>query len=409
MMKKIKIWYYILFVCTAVFVLRWNEIFDSLLLVKSFLLLLISSKINSESIFTFEVYDQIFSILFLIAIAIITITKRNKWKYLTIPINANRAVLITLIFIFIEAPMIAPFNPNLQMNLSAANKLKPLSSIFLVENNISSKYNKNEIDEYLFIKNKILREYVDDNYYLTDSRPIVENENISVSRIIFLFGTDEYGRDLFSRIVYSTRLSLLIGLGAVFVTFIIGSMLGFIAGYGGKFIDSLLSRFSEMFLAVPTIFLVILFLAAFGNSLWNVILVLGLASWMNLFKIVRGEVQLIKTKNFIQTSKQLGLSNFRIFTKDILPHLMPALINLVFLFANVIIAESSLSFLGLTGNHFYPSWGVIIDEGQYYLRQAWWISFFPCMMIVITLLTFYNFGRSLQLRFNPFIKNKLSS
>lgn len=209
-----------------------------------------------------------------------------------------------------------------------------------------------------------------------------------------MFGTDEYGRDIFSRLIYGTRLSLFVGFGAVFISFIVGLVLGFIAGYFGGLVDTIINRIADIFLSFPTIFLIILIVGLFGNSVLTIITILGFAGWMSLFKIVRNETASIKNKDFINTSKLLGFSNFHILLREMLPVMMPSIIvNLVLLYGAVIIAESALSYLGLGLGNNYPSWGAMIEAGQYYLSKAWWISFFPCLFLFITLFTANQLGK----------------
>lgn len=364
---------------------------------------------------SFEMFDQFFSVAAIFLLIVLVVIKRSKWKFLQEKIGFTNCVTLFLIIIFLFAPLIAPFNANLQLNLSAARNLPPLTSRMLITADYMDSSNNDELNKYFELKKKLFRDVVDDNYYLSSSVDSPKNENVnytttakqkySSNKIVFLFGTDEFGRDVFSRIIYATRLSLMIGICAVLVTFVIGLILGFISGYFSSWIDIVLNRFTEMLLAFPTVFLVILFLASFGNSFLNLIFVLGIAGWMSLFKIVRGEVQSIKKKDFIITSIQIGMSKKNLLIKDFLPLLIPSIIvNLTFQFANVIIAESSLSFLGLTGNHLYPTWGGMMQEGQYYLKQAWWISFFPSLFIVTTLITVYSLGKRKQLKINPFVR-----
>jgi peptide/nickel transport system permease protein len=280
-----------------------------------------------------------------------------------------------------------------------AKNLSPLSSRYLVESINEKKTNENIIEEYVGLKVKINREFVDEHFYLSDYE-IVPDSNyqaLHTQKIIFLLGTDEYGRDVFSRLIYATRLSLFIGVCSVLITLVIGLLLGFLSGYMGGLIDLCLNRLTETFLAFPSIFLVILFLAIFGNSLWNVVILLGLAGWMSMFKVIRGEVIFLKLKNHLITSKKMGMNLKDLLSKEFLPLLFPSILtNLTFQLCNVIIAESALSFLGLTGNGFYPTWGGMIQEGQYYLSQAWWISFFPSIFLITTLQIFNNYGRMLE-------------
>ena len=157
-----------------------------------------------------------------------------------------------------------------------------------------------------------------------------------------------------------------------------------------------------MFLAFPIIFFVVLILALFGSSTISVIIVLGLSGWMSLFKIVKAEVINIKTKDYFLTAKMIGLSKTKLLTKEILPVIMiPVTVNIIFLYGNVILAESALSYLGLGVSSEYPSWGKMIEAGQEYMHHAWWLILFPGLMLIITLLTANSIGRRINIYFNP--------
>ena len=157
-----------------------------------------------------------------------------------------------------------------------------------------------------------------------------------------------------------------------------------------------------MFLAFPVIFLIILILALFGNSLFTVIFVLGFSGWMSLFKIVRGEVISLKNKDFFITAQLVGLNKKSLLLKEVLPVITaPIVVNLVFQYGNVILAEAALSFLGLGTGSSYPSWGAMIEAGQNYLSQAWWMIFFPGITLFFTLFAANNLGREINSYFNP--------
>lgn len=421
-MKRIRIWHFLFFLTVSVIILRFSELVDSLKLFYRFVILAFSQS-NFTNQFSFEIADQFISSIGIIFLLAVLLFFKRRFNFFNRRLELSKGIAITICFIFIFAPLIAIYNPNLQFNLSVAKNLSPLSAKVLVSIDENIKTSEDKTTEYYSMRRKLFRDVVDDKYFLCDSVKMNGNikifqktkefelqnssgSKISTNNIIFLFGTDEYGRDLFSRIIYATRLSTLIGVSAVIVTLLIGGLLGFISGYFSRNVDIVLNRFTEMLLAFPTIFLVILFLAYFGNSLLNVIIILGISGWKTLFKIVRGEVISLKNKNYIITSQLLGMGKLEMLQKDFIPLLLPSLlVNLVFQFANVIIAESSLSYLGLTGNHFYPTWGAMILEGQFYLSQAWWIAAFPSFFLVITLLSIYSLGKELQLKINPFISD----
>ncbi len=168
----------------------------------------------------------------------------------------------------------------------------------------------------------------------------------------------------------------------------------------------ILSRIVDIFLSFPAIFFVILILALFGNSLLSVIVVLGFSGWMGLFKIVRSEVISIKSKDFFITAKMIGLEPGDLLLKEILPNILsPVIVNLIFQFGAVILAEAALSYLGLGIGSSYPSWGAMIESGQNYLTQAWWMILSPGLCLIITIYTANDLGRKLNVYFNPRLNN----
>jgi len=227
-----------------------------------------------------------------------------------------------------------------------------------------------------------------------------------ITKQMFILGSDQFGRDVLTRLIYGARISLMVGFGSVIISLIIGLTFGFLAGYGGGLPDAVFSRFTDMLLSFPIIFLVVLILALFGNSLLSVIVVLGFSSWMSLFKVVKTEVLSIKEKNYFVSSKLLGLSKKQLLFNEVLPVIIvPIIVNVIFQFGNVIIAESALSYLGLGLGNNYPSWGSMIQSGQEYLSLAWWMIFSPGITLIFTLLSANSFGISLSRKLNPRLQN----
>jgi peptide/nickel transport system permease protein len=170
-------------------------------------------------------------------------------------------------------------------------------------------------------------------------------------------------------------------------------LLGFAAGYF-KSMNTLLNSFSEMLLAFPLIFLIILILALFGNSIFTVIIVLGLTGWMSLFKIIRSEVISIRQKDFFISAEMLGIKKRNLLFKEILPVIIiPVSVNLIYQFGNVVLAESALSFLGLGAAKEYPSWGSMIEAGKLYLSNGWWMILFPGSALLILLFSLNMLGK----------------
>jgi len=218
-------------------------------------------------------------------------------------------------------------------------------------------------------------------------------------------GTDEYGRDIASRVIYGTRISFITGILAVAVSLFLGLILGFISGYFGGVTDILLNRIAEMLLSFPVIFLIILFAALFGSTLTSVILLLGFSGWMSLYRLVRGEIITIKKKDYFLSSRQLGVNKI-ILIKEFLPLITaPLLVNLVFQFSNVILAEAALSYLGLGSGSSFPSWGSMIQSGQSYIYKAWWMILFPGAILIISVFLINSIGSRLSFYYNPQLRN----
>jgi len=352
--------------------------------------------------------------------------RKGKNTFVNNKLNFTSATIIVLLSFFIFAPIITGINPDFQKNLNVTKLLPPLSKVKVLYLKDQTGDDKNEINDFLKLRDQVIKKsfnnhiiFIDSlrngqtiTYYQKGNSYNIEKDKVKISSGLpvvesktFLLGSDEFGRDIFSRLVYGTRISLFVGLCAVVISLIFGLSLGFIAGFFSGPLDVMLNRFTDMLLAFPMVFLIILILALFGNNLIAVIFVLGFSGWMSLFKIVRSEVISIKNKEYFITSKMLGLSKSNLLIKEILPVIAASVIvNLVFQYGNVILAEAALSFLGLGTGSSYPSWGQMIEAGQVYLTSAWWMILFPGFILFLTLFAAYNFGRESNEFFNPRIK-----
>lgn len=427
MKSHLKIFHWIIFLWLLTAILNYSLIADYLSLIVSYFRLIISDIKGVFTVLSFSLVDVFISTFIFIIVIPFIIIRKKKFIFPENKLTFSFTVLITLCFIFLFAPVISDENPEFSKDLSVTRLLPPFSSVKIIKLRSDEESSSSEIENFRIKMNQIIKPSFDNNIIFADSVKIFqtvsyfqkglaneinpedlifENGKPLVENKIFILGTDEYGRDLFCRIIYGTRISLTVGAGAVLLSFFIGIILGFIAGYRGGLPDILLNRFTEIFLAFPAIYLVVLILALFGSSIFSVIIVLGISGWMSLFKIVKSEVVSIKQKDFFSTAELIGLSKTHLLTKEILPVIIvPVLVNLVFLFSNVVLAEAALSYLGLgTGNN-YPSWGSMISSGQQYITKAWWLIAFPGTGLILTLFSINSSGRIIGKKLNPSLKN----
>ncbi|HEX3532365.1 MAG TPA: ABC transporter permease [Thermoanaerobaculia bacterium] len=220
----------------------------------------------------------------------------------------------------------------------------------------------------------------------------------------FLLGTDHLGRDLWSRLLYGGRISLLIGTVSVLLALTLGITIGSAAALGGRFLDTVLMRLVDAFLAFPWIFLIITLAALFSPGLGPLVLILGGTGWMTISRLIRAEIKSLKQREFVLAARALGQHPFRIFWRHLLPNaLTPVLIQAALLVGNVILAESSLSFLGFGVQPPTPSWGNMVAEGRSpsALFSTWWVAVFPGAAIALTVIALNLLGDGLRDALDP--------
>ena len=212
-----------------------------------------------------------------------------------------------------------------------------------------------------------------------------------------LFGTDDLGRDLFSRALFGARVSLSVGLVAVFISITVGTLLGSLSGYYGGFFDLVIMRFVDVMLAFPAIFLILAIQAMLTPNIYNVMVVIGLTSWMGVARLVRGEFLRIRELQYVEAARAIGCSDFRIIFRHILPNAQaPIIVAGTLGMAGAILTESALSFLGLGVQPPMASWGNMLMDSQAYMFDAPWLAVIPGLLILVTVLSLYFVGEGLR-------------
>ena len=200
-----------------------------------------------------------------------------------------------------------------------------------------------------------------------------------------LFGTDHLGRDIFSRVIWGTRIDLMMGIVSVITPFVAGTLIGLAAGYYGGLVDSLMMRSCDIFMAFPFTLIVIVVVTITGPSITNLFIAMWLVSWMHYARLVRGEVLVAKNAEYVQAAKVLGYTDLRILLRHLLPNVISGCV--VYAAADVVmcmLAGASMSFLGLGIQPPTPEWGAIIESGRAYISNAWWIAAFPGLFLALT-------------------------
>jgi peptide/nickel transport system permease protein len=221
-------------------------------------------------------------------------------------------------------------------------------------------------------------------------------------------GTDQYGRDLLTRIVFGCRYALLIGVGVVAIQLAVGVTLGLVAGYYGGFIESIIMRLTDVMLAIPSVVLAVTIAGFLGGGIQNVIIAVGAIGWRAYTRLVCAQVLSAKEETFVESARAIGCSDLRIIMRHILPYsLAPVIAYTSISVAVAILWAAALSFLGLGAQPPTPEWGAMLADGREFMMDAWWIATFPGIAIMITVLGFNFFGDALRNALDPKMERRL--
>lgn len=240
-----------------------------------------------------------------------------------------------------------------------------------------------------------------------DTKVVAQNisERLQGPSAAHWFGTDEFGRDIFARIIHGGRVSLVVGLISVSVSLLVGGSLGAFAGFYGGRVDNVIMRVMDVFLAVPSILLAITIVAALGTNLVNVMLAIGVSNTPNFARIVRAAVMGVKDQEFVESARAIGTSNTEIIFREILPNCMaPIIVQSTLSVASAILSTASLSFIGLGVQPPDPEWGAMLSSGRNFLRDAMHLTLFPGLAIVVTILALNLLGDGLRDALDPRLK-----
>lgn len=236
---------------------------------------------------------------------------------------------------------------------------------------------------------------------------ITETGRLAKPSLQHFLGTDELGRDVFTRLLYGARISLMVGLVPTVISMAVGAVLGILAGYLGGKVDTVIMRFADIMLAFPSMLLAMVIMYTLGDGIINIFLALALVNWASVARIVRAETLKLKEAEYVEAARSIGVSRWKIMLRHVLPNCIPSLIVLFTLnIPSAILSESSLGFLGLGIQKPMSSWGLMVNAGRQYLYTNPWLSLAPSMAIMVIVLAFNFLGDGLRDVLDPHLKNQ---
>lgn len=225
---------------------------------------------------------------------------------------------------------------------------------------------------------------------------------LSAPSAVHIFGTDQLGRDVLSRMIWGAGISLKVGFVATGIAIFIGTILGAVAGYYGRWVDAVIMRFVDIMLCFPSFFLILAVIAILEPSIWNIMIVIGMTSWMGITRLVRADFISLKERDFVQAARAIGAGDLRIIFRHMLPNAMASILVAATLgVAGAILTESALSFLGIGVQPPTPSWGNILTAGKDNIDIAWWLSLYPGLAILVTVLGYNLLGEGIRDSLDP--------